>query len=137
MRETSEIIKDMIQIDLAENQSFLVVKETLSRIGLPNAVKRIIYPSTHILQKQGNYYIAHFKTLLELDGKEAHLDQDDRERLADIAVLMSTWGLVTLVDKPNAPSKNRFRVLKKHELDAGWTIQPKFTIGKFKSGQRF
>jgi hypothetical protein len=131
MRDTSEILNDMVQIELAEGQSFLIVKETLSRIGIQNWARKTLYQSVHILQKQGNYYLAHFKTLLELDGNEAHLDSDDHDRLLDIAALMSKWNLVTLVDKIDPPNKNKFRVLKKADSD-GWELVAKFTIGKFK-----
>ena len=131
MRETSEILNDMVEIELNDGQSFLIVKETLARIGIQNREKKTLYQSTHILQKQGKYYLAHFKTLLELDGNETNYTVDDNERLLDIANLMDKWGLVTLKRDFDAPNKNRFRVLKKSELGE-WKLQPKFTIGKFK-----
>lgn len=131
MREPHEIIGDMIPVTLTKEQNFLIVKETLSRIGIQNWEKKVLYQSVHILQKKGRYYLTHFKTLLELDGNETNYSDEDRDRLLDIAYLMSRWDLVKL-DKPlTPPGKNQFRVLKKAEME-GWTLRPKFTIGKFK-----
>jgi hypothetical protein len=42
---------------------FLVIKETLERIGIANRKTQVITPSVYILHKQGKYYIIHFKEL--------------------------------------------------------------------------
>ena len=58
----------MIEITLKQPEDFLKVKETLTRMGIANNKDRVLYQSCHILQKQGRYYIVHFKEMLRMDG---------------------------------------------------------------------
>ena len=51
----------MIEIKLKNPEDFLKVKETLTRMGIANNKDKVLYQSCHILQKQGKYYIVHFK----------------------------------------------------------------------------
>ena len=53
-----------VEIDLAEQDDFLKVRETLTRIGVSSRKEKVLYQSCHILHKQGQYYIVHFKELL-------------------------------------------------------------------------
>ena len=62
-------IEDMIEVRLKEDDDFLKVKETLTRIGIASRREKKLYQSCHILHKQGKYYIVHFKELFALDGK--------------------------------------------------------------------
>lgn len=41
-----------------------VIEETLSRIGIVDYKKKIIYQSCHLFEQFGTYYLAHFKQLL-------------------------------------------------------------------------
>ena len=63
----------MIEITLNEPDDFLKVRETLSRIGVSSRKEKKLFQSCHILHKQGKYYIAHFKELFSLDGKEHNI----------------------------------------------------------------
>ncbi len=62
-------IEDMIEVRLKEDDDFLKVKETLTRIGIASRREKKLFQSCHILHKQGKYYIVHFKELFALDGK--------------------------------------------------------------------
>lgn len=77
---------------------FLVVKETLERIGIANRKTRVITPSVYILHKQGKYYIIHFKELLALDGFKHNINETDVSRRDAIASLLSNWGMVEILD---------------------------------------
>jgi len=55
---------------LEEQDDFLKVKETLTRIGVSSRKEKVLYQSCHILHKQGKYYIVHFKEMFSLDGKD-------------------------------------------------------------------
>ena len=124
----------MIEITLNEQDDFLKVRETLTRIGVASRKEKKIYQSCHILHKQGRYYIVHFKELFALDGKHANLTQNDVQRRNRIIQLLSDWGLITIMNVSKitdiAPL-NQIKVLaykEKHE----WILETKYNIGKKK-----
>ena len=49
-----------IEITLKTPDSFLVLRETLSRIGIPSKTNKTLYQSVHILHKRGIYMLVHF-----------------------------------------------------------------------------
>ena len=71
-------VEDLIEIELANPDDFLKVKETLTRIGIASKKEKILYQSCHILHKQGKYYIVHFKELFSLDGKPSNFSENDK-----------------------------------------------------------
>ena len=56
-------IKELIEVKLIEPDNFLKIKETLTRIGIASKKEKTLYQSCHILHKQGQYYIVHFKQM--------------------------------------------------------------------------
>lgn len=77
---------------------FLVLKETLERIGIANRKTHVITPSVYILHKQGDYYIIHFKELLALDGFKHSINETDIRRRNAIISLLVNWGMLTIVE---------------------------------------
>ena len=93
-------LKDMENGILIKLKSdFLVVKETLERIGICNKNTKVITPSCYILHKQGNYYLIHFKFLLALDGFKKEVEERDILRQNAIATLLQNWGMIEIMDK--------------------------------------
>lgn len=78
---------------------FLVIKETLERIGIANRKTHVITPSVYILHKQGNYYIIHFKELLALDGFKRNINETDLCRRNAIISLLTNWGMITIEEE--------------------------------------
>ncbi|QLF82910.1 translational regulator protein [Klebsiella phage vB_KpnM-JEC] len=119
----------MIEITLKQPEDFLKVKETLTRMGIANNKDKVLYQSCHILQKQGRYYIVHFKEMLKLDGRPVTIDLEDEIRRDSIAQLLADWGLLSINrGQTLAQMQNNFRVItfkQKHE----WTLKSKYTIG--------
>ena len=50
-----------VEVELPTQDSFLKVKETLTRIGISSRKEKKLYQSCHILHKKGRYAILHFK----------------------------------------------------------------------------
>ena len=50
-------LSNMVEVELKQQDDFLKVKETLTRIGVASRKEKILYQSCHILHKQGKYYI--------------------------------------------------------------------------------
>mgnify|MGYP001416634729 CR=1 FL=1 len=53
-------VGSLLEITLKDEDDFLKVKETLTRIGVSSKKENKLYQSCHILHKQGKYYIVHF-----------------------------------------------------------------------------
>ena len=70
-------IEDLLEIKLKQEDDFLKVKETLTRIGVASRKDKTLYQSCHILHKKGKYYIVHFKELFALDGKPSNISEND------------------------------------------------------------
>lgn len=118
----------MIKIKPLSSDQFHKVKETLTRIGIANNKTKVLYQSCHILQKGGDYFIAHFKELLALDGNSSNLTFEDLQRTESIANLLAQWGLVEVEGDIVLASSKTFRVIKFHEKQ-NWKLVPKYTVG--------
>lgn len=129
------IVETLLEVKLTEDEDFLKIKETLTRVGVASRKEKKLYQSCHILHKRGSYYIVHFKELFLLDGKESDFTDDDRGRRNTIAHLLEEWGLVKIVDRekfesPKAPM-NLIKILP-HREKAEWVLESKYTVGKKK-----
>lgn len=131
----SVLIDQMVEIYLKEQDDFLKVRETLTRIGIASRKDKTLYQSCHVLHKQGKYYIVHFKELFALDGKPVNFDENDIARRNTIANLLNDWGLVELAD-PNKSSDpvaalSQIKIISHKEKDQ-WVLKAKYTIGRKK-----
>ena len=125
----------MVEVTLEEQDDFLKVRETLTRIGIASRKDKTLYQSCHVLHKQGRYYIVHFKELFALDGKPSNFEQGDLARRNTIANLLNDWGLIKLVDEnrssePVAPM-SQIKIIPHKDKDE-WTLEAKYTIGRKK-----
>ena len=131
-QRVEKILSQMIEVELPRRDSFLILKETLTRIGIASTQTKTLTQSCHILHKRGKYYITHFKLLFELDGKASNFDKQDRARMNTIATLLESWGLLKIKDKSTMKDFVPIRKIKiipsreKHE----WNLVAKHRIGK-------
>ena len=122
----------MVEVVLSEPDDFLKVRETLTRIGVASRKEKKIYQSCHILHKnkQGRYYLVHFKELFALDGKHANITVNDVQRRNRIAQLLADWGLISVVDvekiRDIAPL-NQIKVLSYKDKN-DWILETKSII---------
>jgi hypothetical protein len=127
------LVDSLIEVRLGEQDDFLKVKETLTRIGVASRKDNTLYQSCHILHKQGKYYIVHFKELFALDGKPTNFSDDDKGRRNSIATLLDEWGLIKIVD-PDQVAEPRIPLSQVKILpfkDKGsWTLVTKYNIGR-------
>ena len=129
-------IDDMIECNLNESDDFLKVRETLTRIGVASRKDRTLFQSCHILNKQGRYFIVHFKELFALDGKPTNFSENDQARRNTIANLLAEWGLVKLIIPERTTELivplNQLKILSYKEKDE-WNLVAKYNIGSKKS----
>lgn len=128
-------VDSLIEVLLPEEQDFLKIKETLTRIGVASKKDKILYQSCHILHKQGKYYIVHFKELFALDGKPTNFSDEDKGRRNTIINLLKDWKLVKLsdpkkIEEPRAPMSQVKVVSYKDKGE--WELVAKYNIGRKK-----
>ena len=128
-------IENMLEISFKENDDFLKIRETLTRIGVASRKDRTLYQSCHILHKRGKYYLVHFKELFALDGKESSISENDLARRNAIARLLEEWGLLKIIvpaqaSTPLAPM-SQIKVLP-HKEKNEWSLIAKSNIGTTK-----
>lgn len=122
-----------IEVELPTQDSFLKIKETLTRIGISSRKEKKLYQSCHILHKKGRYSILHFKELFILDGKHNTLTEEDISRRNTIVNLLEEWELVKIVDpsktKDPVASLNQIKIISFKEKN-DWELTVKYNIGK-------
>jgi len=132
---TPDIIDEFIEITFKTETDFLKIRETLTRIGIPNRDKTELYQSVYILHKRGHYYLVHFKQLLKLDGKQVEILEEDIARRNTIANLLFSWGMCSPVSSgvlsPLLVAKGNFTIIPFHEKK-NWKLVPKYTLGTHK-----
>lgn len=128
-------IENLLEVSLKEEDDFLKVRETLTRIGVASRKEKKLYQSCHILHKKGKYYIVHFKELFALDGKSTDFDDNDLGRRNTISKLLAEWGLVDIVIKEQAENPiaplSQIKILSYNERD-DWELVTKYSIGNKK-----
>ena len=121
------------EVELPTQDSFLKVKETLTRIGISSRKEKKLYQSCHILHKKGRYSILHFKELFILDGKHNTLTEEDIARRNTIVNLLEEWELVKIVDPTKTvdpvASLNQIKIISFKEKGE-WELTVKYNIGK-------
>lgn len=132
--ETEDIFKGVgVEVELPTQDSFLKIKETLTRIGISSRKEKKLYQSCHILHKKGRYAILHFKELFILDGKQNTFTDEDKARRNTIVNLLEEWELVKIVNpastKEPVASLNQIKIISYKEK-ADWELAVKYNIGK-------
>ena len=126
-------LSKFVEVTLVEQDDFLKVRETLTRIGVSSRKEKVLYQSCHILHKQGKYYIVHFKELFALDGKLSTITENDIQRRNAIANLLEEWGLIKIVNydivEQNMAPIHQIKIISFKEKD-DWELIAKYNIGK-------
>ena len=106
MEELEDIFQELgIEIELENDDDFLKVKETLTRIGVSSRKENKLYQSCHILHKRGRYTIVR---------------------------LLEEWGLISILEgeeyeEPQV-SLAQIKILPYKEKE-DWELIPKYHIG--------
>ena len=129
----NDILDSLVEVRIDGEESFLKIKETLTRIGVASRKENKLYQSCHIFHKQGHYYIVHFKEMFIIDGKPSNFSEEDMGRRNKIAELLQDWGLLKVLDeekiKDPLANMNQIKVLNFKEKNE-WTLESKYQIGR-------
>jgi hypothetical protein len=131
----NEMLDNLIEVRIAEEEDFLKIKETLTRIGVASRKEKKLYQSCHIFHKQGKYYIVHFKEMFAIDGKPSNFSEEDKGRRNKIAELLQDWGLLKVVEsdriKEPLASMSQIKIIN-HKEKNDWTLEAKYNMGRKK-----
>ena len=93
---------DLLKVTLLVNEK--VVKESCSRIGVGNRKTKVLYPSCYLIEREGQYYLAHFKELFLLkDGGYNDIQDEDIKRRNGVAFCLRKWGLIDVEESDILP----------------------------------
>jgi len=131
----NEFLDSLVEVKIAEEEDFLKIKETLTRIGVASRKEKKLYQSCHIFHKQGKYYIVHFKEMFMVDGKPSNFSDEDKGRRNKIINLLQEWGLLKVVEpdrivEPMA-SMSQIKIIN-HKEKNDWTLEAKYNMGRTK-----
>lgn len=129
------VLDSLIEVKIGEEEDFLKIKETLTRIGVASRKEKKLYQSCHIFHKQGKYYIVHFKEMFLLDGKPSNFNDEDKGRRNKIVELLEDWGLLKVLDpekiKSPLASMSQIKIIN-HKEKSEWTLEAKYNMGRKK-----
>lgn len=111
---------------------FLVVRETLERMGICNREKQIITPSCYIISRGDTLFICHFKELLAMEGYRREIEDKDISRRNSIITMLQNWDLIEVVDETVAPTKSERIFVLPYAEKGNYKINHKFRMRKSK-----
>lgn len=128
------IINEMIEIEQLDDDKFLQLTETLTRIGLVKrnkGPKPELYQTAYVLHKRGQYYLCHFKQLYTLDHRtENQMSESDTQRLHNIAHLLEKWGLIKPISKLKNYDQTVKTIVVKHSNKDKYNLIKPYKIGE-------
>jgi len=131
----NDILETLVEVRIGEEEDFLKIKETLTRIGVASRKEKKLFQSCHIFHKQGRYYIVHFKEMFAIDGKPSNFSDEDKGRRNKIVELLQDWGLLKVIeeDKIKEPlaSMSQIKIIN-HKEKSEWILEAKYNMGRKK-----
>ena len=131
----NDILETLVEVRIAEEEDFLKIKETLTRIGVASRKEKKLFQSCHIFHKQGRYYIVHFKEMFAIDGKPSNFSDEDKGRRNKIVELLQDWGLLKVLEeekiKEPLASMSQIKIIN-HKEKSEWTLEAKYNMGRKK-----
>jgi len=128
-------LDSLAEVELTDDEDFLKIRETLTRIGIASRKENTLFQSCHILHKRGKYYIVHFKELFALDGRVTNFSENDLGRRNTIVNLLAEWGLLSLVDAKKSVDPvvpiGQVKIIT-HKDKSVWNLVTKYNIGNKK-----
>ena len=123
---------ELLKVKLLVNEK--VVKESLSRVGVGSKKTKTLWPSCYLIERDGEYYLAHFKELFLLkDGGYNNILDEDIERRNATAFCLRQWGLIE-VDEEDITPHTAFVFVLPFGQKKEWKISHKINTYDFERG---
>lgn len=135
-----EILDCLVEVDLGEEKvrdTFFMISETLTRVGVNpkrdgGEPKKVLYQTCHITQRNGKYFIVHFKHFYMFEGRRNGLCREDILRMNRIIRLLEQWGMIKIKHPEQITELaqlSHIKVVKHHEA-INWNLLPKYDVYK-------
>jgi len=126
----------LYKIEINQNANINAVRETLSRMGIGDFSRCVLYQSCYLIEvkigSQKNWYLAHFKELFRfLEGKTAEMTDEDYDRLNVITMFLKNWNLISIKDEKYSDielDKAPFVTIIKHHDRNDWIFTEKVNL---------
>lgn len=107
-----------------------VIKETLSRMGIVNRQRKILYPSCYMISQFDEWYIFHFKELFAVTRSNWYnnLSEEDILRKNAIVYCLKQWNMIE-VDESLITPHDMFVFVLPHSEKKNYLISHKFNAG--------
>jgi hypothetical protein len=119
-----------VRIRLKSDEDFNKIRESLTRIGVPSK-GNVLWQSCHILHRQGQYAILHFKEMFAQDGKPSSITEEDYGRRNRIVLLLEEWNMCEIIDKEevvnNSSHISNVKVIRYNDR-MNWVLKPKYMM---------
>lgn len=137
MTDQMTIINLMAEVKLHKPDNFLMIRETLTRIGLVEPDNVTLCQLCHILHKRGRYFITHFKELFALDGMSSDFNETDALHRNAVIMLLTNWNLLIPIVKPGEELYNDVSALSTIKIvpfhqKSQWKLTSKYALGRNK-----
>lgn len=128
-----ETMNDVVEVKPKNEIKF--IKETLTRMGIANRKKQVLFPSCYLvngsninnIESNNKYYIVHFKQLFYIlrDDGYNNMSVEDYERRNAIIFCLKNWNLID-VDENNILPHNKHVFVLPYKEKQEWIIKHKF-----------
>lgn len=126
-------VHDFLEVKLCRPNTFLLVVETLTRMGVTSKSGNTLYQIVFLLHKKGRYYLVHYKELENMDGEDITPSFEDIGRRNAVARILQSWNLIKILSPDRIKHEYNDIVVLKHQTaydeSTRWTLKPKYTIG--------
>jgi hypothetical protein len=127
-----ELLDKFVEIEVKNDDEFLIIRETLTRIGTPK--DNNLFQQCHIFHKQGRYYIVHYRQMLAFNGRDVELKPEDWSKAKAVANMLVNWGLTKIIAKHHSTDWANdvtvsLTVVQAKDKDK-WKLIPLYKIGQ-------
>jgi len=125
----TDLVGSFVEVILPDDDSFLKIRETLTRMGVPKKNKVLEQPC-YLLHKKGKYFLCHFLELLALDGNEIKMKNSDLNMRDSIVDLLEVWELLEVKsDLWEPPEESAAVKVIPFKQKKDWDLVPLYRIG--------
>ncbi len=116
---------EFIKVELLKDLD--IIDETLSRMGIANLEKKILYPTCYIYNLNEQYHLMHFKEIFHVRYGESNMNEEDYLRRDSIAYLLENWGLINILNMPEEIDTIYVHCIS-HKERKDWKIKNKIKV---------
>lgn len=135
------LVDELVEVQFLREDAFLIVKETLTRMGISRMKEKSLQQTCHVLHKKNRYFVVHVKELYALDTLTNKMNDENywmRDKIIEKLVL---WNLIRVVETKKTPHKyttvHRDPYIIPHKDKREWALHSPYKIGVTQNNAEF